>query len=88
MGVYVLNSFFTVADPCIYFPLKESSCPRKLPNTDCYHDLQSDELCEADNPWPYKNSNNDIDNCRGWDVFKCKRGIENLIYSISSIIIK
>ena len=85
MGVYVLNSFFTVADPCIYFPLKESACPRKLPSTDCHHDLQSDELCEADNPLPYKNSNNDINNCEQkqsrLDMFKCKRGIKYLIDS-------
>ena len=80
-------TIFSVADPCIYFPLKESACPRKLPSTDCHHDLQSDELCEADNPLPYKNSNNDINNCINnkqsrLDMFKCKRGIEHLIYFI------
>ena len=75
-------TIFSVADPCIYFPLKKSACPRKLPMTDCSPELQSDELCEADNPFPYKDANNNINNCKnGYDMFKCKRGIKYLIDS-------
>ena len=87
MRIYIINSF-SVADPCIYFPLKESACPRRVSDIDCSHDLQSDKLCDGDNDdddgntaMPYKNINNDINNCGWGDVFKCKRGIENHIYS-------
>ena len=59
-----------------------------MSDIDCSHDLQSDKLCDGDNDddadnkaMPYKNINNDINNCGWGDVFKCKRGIENHIYS-------
>ena len=43
---------------------------------ECNSEMTSGDLCEADQILPDGNKRFEIDNCYGFDVFKCLRGIQ------------
>ena len=50
----------------------DSGCHDVIP---CSHDMNHNELCEAEYPLPDGNNNFEIDNCPGnYDIFKCVKG--------------
>lgn len=59
---------------CIFeaVPLNECPCNSDLP--ECTAKMDTNSLCEADQPLPDGNSNYKIDNCNEYDVFRCTRG--------------
>ena len=61
--------FYLSGEECTFIPV--SSCPTDSDLDECHNGMTNGELCEADKRLPDGNSNFDIDNCGGLDVFKC-----------------
>lgn len=61
---------------CVFEPVNEDSneCPINADLAECFSDMATDTLCDADQALPNGTSNYDINNCGLFDVFRCKRG--------------
>ena len=59
---------------CNYVPVSQNECPSNPELPECTPSMSNGELCEADVPLPDGNQNYDVNNCAGYDVFKCVTG--------------
>ena len=64
---------------CKFQPLTDKECPDDPDIKGCSNYMDENELCEADQKLPGRNETYEIDNCNGYDVFKCTRGINSLL---------
>ena len=67
--------FFLVA--CTFEEIPSSDCPSNSDSSDlpeCASNMAPGSLCQADLPLPDGNSNYDVNNCDGHDVFQCEQG--------------
>ena len=68
--------FFLVA--CTFEEIPSSDCPTNFSEIsdlpECTSFMAPGSLCEADLPLPDGNSNYDVKNCDGRDVFQCGQG--------------
>ena len=68
-------TYFLLVLKCRFKGIDSSDCPDNSNLDECTHDMQENELCEADVvPLPDGNKNVGIDNCGNYDVFKCTGG--------------
>ena len=59
---------------CFFVAVPFSECPSDPNLSECTFNMATDALCEADQPLPDGTTNYNIDNCYGYDVFRCTRG--------------
>ena len=62
-------------ETCHFEPVPDTECPSDSDLAECTRTMSHGELCEADQTLPDGNSNVDVNNCGGYDVFKCVKGI-------------
>ena len=68
--------YFLLVLKCKFKGIDSSECPDNSDLDECTHDMQENELCEADIiPLPDGTKNVNINNCENkYDVFKCTGG--------------
>ena len=59
---------------CSFEAIPKHECPSDADLGECSSEMATDTLCEADQALPDGTSNYDIDNCSGYDVFRCRPG--------------
>lgn len=79
-----MQKFFTL-EPCVFEALQENKCPSNVDLSECSADMAHGDLCEADRPLPDGNIIYNINNCRGFDLFKCNRHISGKFFSLHAI---
>ena len=64
--------FFLVT--CFFEQIPSTDCPTNSDLPECTSIMAPGSLCEADQRLPDGNFNYDVDNCHGYDVFRCGQG--------------
>ena len=81
-GFMTLINIFLGA--CFFDEIPTSECPSNSDLPECTSLMAPGSLCEADQRLPDGNSNFDVDNCGGYDVFRCRQGTKPIIDFTSS----
>ena len=72
---FLINlKLFDLDAGCTFVAVPFSECPSDPNLSECTFNMATDALCEADQPLPDGTTNYNIDNCYGYDVFRCTRG--------------
>ena len=61
-------------DSCTFKAVPSSECPNDADLTECASNMANGTLCEADQVLPDGEFNYNINNCDGYNVFRCTRG--------------
>jgi len=64
-------------EPCSFVAVSSSECPSDPDLGECFSYMGTNLLCEADRTLPDGKTDYNIDNCNGYDVFKCTRANPN-----------
>ena len=67
-----------MVDVCDFVAITASECPSDGDLSECTHTMKDGDFCEADQALPDGTTNYDIDNCGGYDIFKCVKGTDRI----------
>ena len=64
---------------CFFEQISSFECPSDSNLPECTTTMALGSLCEADQRLPDGNYNFNVDNCGGYDVFRCRQGTKPII---------
>ena len=74
-----MTLIYTFSGACVFEEIPTSECPSNPDLPECTSFMAPGTLCEADERLPNGHSFFDVDNCGGYDVFRCRQGTKPII---------
>ena len=70
--------FIFMVAACDFVAVTASECPSNGDLSECTDTMNNGDFCEADRALPDGTTYFDINNCGGYDIFKCVKGTNRI----------